>query len=75
MSTRRFFLIQGIISRRRPPTFSIASSDVMRLRLSRVGAPAVAVVFFVLASIGGLVLLGHVLVTDRKDRAQRRRSV
>ena len=37
------------------------------------GAPAVAVVFFVLASIGGLVLLGHVLVTDRRDRARRRR--
>lgn len=37
------------------------------------GAPAVAVVFFVLASIGGMVLLGHVLVTDRKDRAKRRR--
>jgi predicted unusual protein kinase regulating ubiquinone biosynthesis (AarF/ABC1/UbiB family) len=37
------------------------------------GAPAVAVVFFVLASVGGLVLLGHVLVTDRRDRAKRRR--
>jgi ubiquinone biosynthesis protein len=37
------------------------------------GAPAIAVVFFVLAFIGGMVLLGHVLVTDRKDRAQRRR--
>lgn len=37
------------------------------------GAPAVPVLFFVPASIGGLVLLGHVLVTDRKDRARRRR--
>ncbi|HEU5083553.1 MAG TPA: AarF/UbiB family protein [Acidimicrobiales bacterium] len=37
------------------------------------GAPAVAVVFFALAFIGGLVLLGHVLVTDRRDRAKRRR--
>jgi ubiquinone biosynthesis protein len=37
------------------------------------GAPAVAVVFFVLAFIGGAVLLAHVLVTDRKDRASRRR--
>ncbi|WP_436793056.1 ABC1 kinase family protein [Actinospongicola halichondriae] len=38
------------------------------------GAPAIAVVFFVLAAIGGLVLLGHVLVTDRRDRMRRRRS-
>jgi len=38
------------------------------------GAPAVAVVFFVLAFIGGGVLLAHVLVTDRKDRARRRRA-
>ena len=39
------------------------------------GAPAVAVVFFVLSSLGGLSLLGHVLVTDRRDRMRRRRSV
>ena len=39
------------------------------------GAPAVAVVFFVLASLGGLTLLGHVLITDRRDRMRRRRSV
>ena len=32
-----------------------------------------AVVFFVLAFVGGMVLLAHVLVTDRKDRAKRRR--
>jgi ubiquinone biosynthesis protein len=38
------------------------------------GAPALAAVFFILAAIGGMVLLGHVLVTDRKDRMQRRRS-
>lgn len=38
------------------------------------GAPAVAVVFFVLASLGGLTLLGHVLITDRRDRMRRRRS-
>jgi ubiquinone biosynthesis protein len=38
------------------------------------GAPAVAVVFFVLAFVGGMVLLGHVLVTDRKDRAKCRRA-
>lgn len=38
------------------------------------GAPAVAVVFFVLSSLGGLVLLGHVLITDRRDRMRRRRS-
>src|SRR5215813_6980053 len=40
VSTRRFFLIQGIISRSRAPTFSIGSSAVMRLRESSVGAPA-----------------------------------
>jgi ubiquinone biosynthesis protein len=39
------------------------------------GVPAVALVFFVLAAIGGLILLGHVLITDRRDRAKRRRSV
>lgn len=39
------------------------------------GAPAVAVVFFVLASLGGLTLLGHVLITDRRDRMRRRRSI
>jgi len=44
-------------------------SDVQLL-----GAPAVAVVFFILAAVGGLVLVGHVLVTDRKDRARRRRQ-
>ncbi len=38
------------------------------------GAPAVAVVFFVLSSLGGLTLLGHVLITDRRDRMRRRRS-
>jgi len=43
-------------------------SDVQLL-----GAPAVAVVFFALAFIGGLMLVGHVLVTDRRDRAKRRR--
>ena len=40
VSTRRFFLIQGIISRSRAPTFSIGSSAVMRRRDSSVGAPA-----------------------------------
>lgn len=39
------------------------------------GAPAVAVVFFVLASLGGLTLLGQVLITDRRDRMRRRRSI
>ena len=38
------------------------------------GAPALAAVFFVLAGIGGLVLLGHVLLADRRDRMRRRRS-
>jgi len=37
------------------------------------GAPAVPMLFFVPAAIGGLVLVGHVLVTDRRDRARRRR--
>ncbi len=37
------------------------------------GAPAVAVVFFVLAFIGGLGLVGHVFVADRRDRMRRRR--
>lgn len=37
------------------------------------GAPALAVVFFVLAFIGGMVLIGHVFVTDRRDRMRRRR--
>ncbi len=41
--------------------------------LELLGAPAVAAVFFILAAIGGLVLLGHVLLTDRKDRMRRRR--
>src|SRR2546422_591516 len=40
VSTRRFLLIQGIISRSRAPTFSICSSAVMRRRLRSVGAPA-----------------------------------
>lgn len=55
----------------------VGASLAMRVEsdVELLGAPAVAVVFFVLAFIGGLVLLGHVLVTDRKDRAQRRRSV
>jgi ubiquinone biosynthesis protein len=44
-------------------------SDVQLL-----GAPAVAVIFFALAFIGGIVLLGHVLVADRRDRAKRRRQ-
>lgn len=37
------------------------------------GMPAVAVVFFVLAFLGGFVLIGHVMLTDRKDRMRRRR--
>ena len=54
----------------------VGASLAMRVESSveLLGAPAIAVVFFVLAFIGGMVLLGHVLVTDRKDRAQRRRS-
>jgi ubiquinone biosynthesis protein len=44
-------------------------SDVQLL-----GAPAVAVVFFVLSAIGGLVLLAHVLLADRRDRMRRRRT-
>ncbi len=39
------------------------------------GAPAIAVVFFILAALGGLTLLGHVLFTDRRDRMRRRRSI
>jgi len=38
------------------------------------GAPAVPMLFFVPAAIGGMVLVAHVLVTDRKDRAKRRRA-
>jgi predicted unusual protein kinase regulating ubiquinone biosynthesis (AarF/ABC1/UbiB family) len=37
------------------------------------GAPAVPVLFFVPAALGGLGLVGHILITDRKDRARRRR--
>ncbi len=37
------------------------------------GAPALAVVFFALAGIGGLVLVAHVFVIDRRDRMRRRR--
>lgn len=37
------------------------------------GAPAVPVLFFVPAALGGLGLVGHILITDRKDRAKRRR--
>jgi predicted unusual protein kinase regulating ubiquinone biosynthesis (AarF/ABC1/UbiB family) len=53
----------------------VGASLAMRVDsdVTLLGAPAVAVVFFVLAFIGGMVLLGHVLVTDRKDRAKRRR--
>ena len=40
VSTRRFFLIHGIISRSFAPTFSIGCSAVMRRRDSSVGAPA-----------------------------------
>ena len=53
----------------------VGASLAMRVEsdVELLGAPAVAVVFFVLAFVGGMVLLAHVLVTDRKDRAQRRR--
>jgi ubiquinone biosynthesis protein len=37
------------------------------------GTPALPLLFFVPAALGGLALAGHVLVTDRKDRAKRRR--
>ena len=37
------------------------------------GAPALAVVFFALAGIGGLVLVAHVFVIDRRDRMRRHR--
>ncbi len=37
------------------------------------GAPAVAVIFFVLAGIGGMILVAHVFVIDRRDRMRRRR--
>jgi hypothetical protein len=55
----------------------VGASLAMRVEsdVELLGAPAIAVVFFVLAFIGGMVLLGHVLVTDRRDRAQRRRRV
>jgi predicted unusual protein kinase regulating ubiquinone biosynthesis (AarF/ABC1/UbiB family) len=55
----------------------VGASLAMRVEsdVELLGAPAIAVVFFVLAFIGGMVLLGHVLVTDRKDRAQRRRRI
>lgn len=54
----------------------VGASLAMRVEsdVELLGAPAIAVVFFVLAFIGGMILLGHVLVTDRKDRAKRRRS-
>lgn len=53
----------------------VGASLAMRVEtdVELLGAPALAVVFFVLAFIGGMILLGHVLVTDRKDRAKRRR--
>lgn len=38
------------------------------------GLPALAAVFFVLAGIGGCVLVAHVFVIDRRDRMRRRRQ-
>lgn len=37
------------------------------------GAPAVAVVFFILSGLGGLAIAAHVLIADRRDRRRRRR--
>ena len=37
------------------------------------GAPALAAVFFLLAGIGGIVLVTHVFLVDRRDRMRRRR--
>lgn len=55
----------------------IGAALAMRIEsdVELLGAPAVAVVFFVLSFVGGLVLLGHVLLTDRRDRMRRRRRV
>lgn len=39
------------------------------------GLPALAAVFFILAGIGGMVLVAHVFVVDRRDRMRRRRQV
>ena len=55
----------------------IGAALAMRVEseVTLLGAPAVAVVFFVLAGIGGIVLIGHVVVADRRDRARRRRTL
>lgn len=53
----------------------LAAALAMRIdtEVTLLGVPAVALVFFVLAGIGGLVLVGHVLLVDRRDRMRRRR--
>ncbi len=53
----------------------IGASLAMRIEsdVQLLGAPALATVFFVLSGIGGLVLVTHVFVIDRRDRMRRRR--
>src|SRR5699024_9137291 len=38
------------------------------------GYPAVAIVFFVVAAVAGLVLVGHTVVTDRRDARRGRQG-
>ncbi len=53
----------------------VAAALAMRVdtEVTLLGVPAVALVFFVLAAIGGMVLVAHVFLVDRRDRMRRRR--
>ena len=53
----------------------VAAALAMRVdtEVRLLGVPAVALVFFVLAAVGGMVLVAHVFLVDRRDRMRRRR--